>query len=194
METHRRNKVGRERGEDSRELLHGRGYSLAPSNAEIQNLSYLPPKTFFFFRLLHPPFVSLSSTLHPSLSLFLHAPTTTLEGFSGERRSARAQRFPWLHVHRSGHHLRAGWKGGRQEWLHHPNPHSHHAQRRCVGWQEGWWGGVLIGRKSGGVVCWLAGRGGVMVCWLAGRGGVMVCLLGLKGCFEGREDVFMVKL
>ena len=49
-------------------------------------------------------------------------------GLCCPRGGARPSRLPWLHVHRSGHHLRACRTSGGQKRLHHPDPHSHHAQ------------------------------------------------------------------
>lgn len=55
---------------------------------------------------------------------------------SGVRRSRRGSRpswFPRLHVHRSGHNLRARWSSGGKAGLHHSDPDSHHAQRWYTG-------------------------------------------------------------
>lgn len=55
-------------------------------------------------------------------------------GVCSQRGGARQEGFPRLHVHRSGHHLRASRTRGGPQWLHHSDPHSHHAKRR---WARG---------------------------------------------------------
>lgn len=65
-------------------------------------------------------------------SLCLASPNSSSPlGLCCPRRSTRASRVSWLHVHRSGHHLWTRRQSGRQKRLHHPDPHSDHAQR--------WW-------------------------------------------------------
>jgi V/A-type H+-transporting ATPase subunit B len=49
---------------------------------------------------------------------------------AGPRGDPRPPRLPRLHVHRPGHHLRAGRGGAGQEGLGDPDPHPLHARRR----------------------------------------------------------------
>lgn len=48
-------------------------------------------------------------------------------GICSQRRGTRPPRFPWLHVYRPGDNLRESWQSRGSLWLHHPDPHPHHA-------------------------------------------------------------------